>query len=205
MKSRSQEVFERFVPSEAVAYCDKIYNHFSFELKIKKSRQSKFGDFRFDPSRKKQTITINNDLNAYHFLITYLHEVAHLLTYQKHGHRVQPHGQEWKSNFKKVLKPTMNSKVFPQDLLAALNKHLASPKATSCSDPALYQALKRYDLNSEDELLLKAVVPGETFEFNGQLYRKIEKRRTRSVCEQIATKKKYLISEIASVRRPETD
>ena len=63
----SRTVFEKFVPSVAVNYCDNLYNQLGFEFKIKKSRRTKLGDFRFDPKSGKSTITINNDLNPYAF------------------------------------------------------------------------------------------------------------------------------------------
>jgi len=194
------EVFQKFVPTNAVEYCVKIFNYFEFEFKIKKGRKTKLGDFRYDPRLKKQTITVNNDLNPYHFLITYLHEVAHLVTYKDHGRSVQPHGTEWKTNFKRVLKPVMNAEIFPSDVLGALNKHLSSVKATSCSDPILYQVLQQYN-SGESFTLLKDIQPGEIFDFNGKQYRKIEKRRTRSLCEELHSRKKYLISEIATIEK----
>ncbi len=202
MSTDSAQVFARFVPLASVDYCNEIYQSLSFELKIKKSRQSKFGDFRYDLTKKKQTITINNDLNPFHFLITYLHEVAHLITFKEHGTKVPPHGKEWKNNFKRVMTPVLKEDVFPRPVLDALHVHLSNPKATSCSDPALYQVMQQYDQTS-DNILLKEIRMKEVFEFNGKVYRKLEKRRTRSLCEQLSSKKKYLIAEIASVKRIE--
>ena len=196
----SKEVFDKFVPLAAAEYCDEIYRYFGFEFQVKKSRTTKFGDYRFDPSKGKHVITINNDLNPFHFLITYLHEVAHLITYKEHGSAVTPHGQEWKSNFKRTLRPVLNEQNFPQDVLIALKKHLNQPKATSCSDPLLYGVLKNYD-KEEGKILLKDLRPQDRFTFNGKTYRKISKRRTRSVCEEISSKRKYLIPEIASVSK----
>lgn len=198
------QIFSRFVPQGAVAYCVKIYSYFEFELKIKKGRKTKLGDFRYDPRKKKQTITVNNDLNQFHFLITYLHEVAHLVTYKDHGRSVQPHGPEWKNNFKKVLKPVLNESIFPKDVLAALKSHLQSVKATSCSDPLLYQTLKRYN-EDDGSILLKELSPGGYFELDGKQYQKIEKRRTRSTCIEIKSGRKYLVSEIAAVIPIEID
>lgn len=157
------------------------------------------GDYRYDRKTGKHTITINNDLNPYSFLITYLHEVAHLVTFNEHGHRVQPHGVEWKDNFIKTLQPTLNETTFPKEVLNILKKHLNSPKASSCSDPVLYQILKKYDLNSDD-IFLHEVPKGATFLFNEKAYIKQETRRTRVLCTEKATGKKYLISKVAAVK-----
>ena len=83
MKKDYLAIFKRFVPLEAANYCLALYQQYGFEFKIKKSRRTKFGDYQFEPAQQKLIITINNDLNHYAFLITYLHEVAHLITFEK--------------------------------------------------------------------------------------------------------------------------
>ena len=193
-----QQVFERFVPAKAVAYCSKLYDYFGFEFKIKKSRQTKLGDYRFERASGKHTITINNDLNPYAFLVTYIHEVAHLVTFKEHGRKVNPHGAEWKESFKKAMEPVLNAEVFPPNVLLALKNYFKNPKASSCSDPVLYNVLRQFDPPGNTIPLSKISI-GQTFIFNGKTYVKLEKKRTRSVCQEMETKRKYLISEIASV------
>ena len=195
----SSEVFQRFVPSEAVAYCDKLYQKLGFEFKVKKARQTKLGDYRYLPSSGRHTITINNDLNPYAFLVTYLHEVAHLIAFKQYGRRIQPHGKEWKNSFKEVSKPLLNKHVFPENVLSALIRYFKNPKASSCADPILYEILKQFDPESSS-LLLKDISIGKTFIFNKKTFTKLEKKRTRSVCQEIKTNRKYLISELAEVR-----
>jgi len=198
--SQARDVFERFVPTEAAEYCFKLWDYFGFEFKIKKSRQTKLGDYRFSPQTKKHTITINNDLNQFSFLVTYLHEVAHLITYDKHGRKAAPHGEEWKQNFKKVAEPVLNGKVFPPEILLALTNYFKNPKAASCSDPVLYNVLRKFD-GPSDMIPLSQVEIGQSFEFNDNTYKKLEKKRTRSVCMALSTGRKYLISEIAQVKK----
>ena len=183
-----------------MAYCVRLYTYFGFEFKIKKSRQTKLGDYRYSPQTKKHTITINNDLNPYAFLVTYLHEVAHLVTFDDHGRRAAPHGLEWKQNFKKVAQPVLHGEVFPQPVLIALTNYFKNPKAASCSDPVLYNILRQFDGPSE-LIALSQVGNGEVFDFQGKHYLKLEKKRTRSVCQEVKTKRKYLISEIARVKK----
>ncbi|GAB4238511.1 MAG: SprT-like domain-containing protein [Ekhidna sp.] len=194
----SKEVFQKFVPTEAVSYCDKLYQNLSFEFKIKKARQTKMGDYRFNPLTGKQIITINNDLNPYAFLVTYLHEVAHLLAFNKYGRKIQSHGKEWKQLFKEVSAPMLSANVFPPSVLKALTSYFKNPKASSCSDPVLYQILKQFD-DTEGTLFLKDLDIGECFMFNRKTYVKLEKKRTRSVCQEVRTGRKYLISEMAEV------
>ncbi len=193
-------VFERFVPRQAAAYCLRLFEHFGFEFKIKRSRQTKLGDYCYSPKTKRHTITINNDLNPYAFLITYLHEVAHLVTFEKHGRRVAPHGAEWKNNFKKVAQPILSVEVFPEPVFIALKNYFKNPKAASCSDPELYNVLRQFDTPT-DLVPLSTISIGEHFGFRGNEYVKLEKKRTRSVCQEVSSKRRFLIAEIARVKQ----
>ncbi|MEM9326020.1 MAG: SprT-like domain-containing protein, partial [Bacteroidota bacterium] len=157
------------------------------------------GDYRYDPRSKQHTITLNNDLNPYSFLITYIHEVAHLATFRKYGRSVDPHGEEWKENFKKGMEPVLSTEIFPEKVLAALHRHLLNPKAASCSDPILYEVLRQYDAKAPNETTLRQITNGDRFDFQGQTYRKLEKRRTRALCQRLSDNRKYLISEVATV------
>jgi SprT protein len=199
----AQEVFQRFVPGPSVNYCVQLYESLSFQFKVKKARKSKFGDYRFDHQTGQHLITINNDLNPYAFLITYLHEVAHLLTFQQYQHRVNPHGTEWKNNFKKIAKPVLNESVFSAEIIHAVKSYLSNPKASSCSDPLLYQLLKQYDRPNE-LIFLSSLSPGDHFMFHNHHYQYLEKKRTRIVCKHMKNGRKYLINQIAEVK-PITD
>ena len=194
----SEEVFQKFIPPTAVSYCNKLYQRLGFEFKIKKARQTKLGDYRFNPTSNRHTITINNDLNPFAFLVTYLHEVAHLIAFKQYKRSIQPHGKEWKKCFKDIAEPMLNEAVFPKEILSALKKYFKNPKASSCSDPVLYQILKQFDAPS-DKLLLKEIPLGTSFEFNNRSFKKLEKKRTRSVCQELSSRRKYMISDLAEV------
>lgn len=56
----------------------------AFELHIKNIRKTKHGDFR-TASNGIYKISINKDFNQYRFLITLIHEMAHLMTFKKFG------------------------------------------------------------------------------------------------------------------------
>jgi hypothetical protein len=197
--STAASVFSRFVPDGAIPYCVRLYEELNFDFRIKKARRTKFGDYRFDPLGNKHSITINNDLNSYAFLITYLHEVAHLVTYNTHKRSVKPHGNEWKANFIKVATPVLNSDVFPPKVLTSLQAYLTNPKASSCSDPQLYQILKAYDHPSE-QLLLKDLKPGSSFLLNKKPFEYLEMKRTRVICKELTSGRKYLINQLAEVK-----
>lgn len=192
------QVFEKFVPSAAISYCNQLYESMGFELKITKSRSTKLGDFRFKPDLKKSIITINNDLNPYAFLVTYLHEVAHLGTFQKHTHSVSPHGVEWKKEFIRISQPMLTQEVFPPTILASLNSYFKNPKASSCADPKLHIALRKFDAPT-NKISLENIQDHQPFLFNKKRFLRLKKKQTRWVCEEIYSKKKYLINGMAEV------
>lgn len=155
------------------------------------------GDFRYR-SGHKPVITVNRDLNPYAFTVTYIHEVAHLQAFEKYGHRIAPHGPEWKETFKKLMLPLIETGAFPEELGLRLRRHLANPKAASCSDPALMVALSAYD-EQKTGILLAELRIGEEFLLDSRHFKKEGKKRTRSVCLEMKTGRKYLISEVARV------
>lgn len=199
MNDNRRRLFENHLPEKAVDYCYSLWVKSAFNFEIARKRQSKYGDYRYDPISRSHTISVNHDLNPYAFLVTYVHEVAHLYTYEKHQRNAAPHGAEWKMEFKRLMLPMLREDIFPMDVLGPLAQHMKNPKATSTSDKALFLALRNHDKNKSG-LLLKEVDNGNKFLFNQKVYRKIEVRRTRSLCELTTNNKKYLISETALVQ-----
>lgn len=198
MKLEIYRSFERHVPENAIHYCFDLWVTHQFEFKIARKRNTKLGDFRYNPQLERQRITINHNLNRYAFLITYIHEVAHLINLQSNGRRIAPHGSEWKEAFKALMKPLLNDLVFPPDLLARLQRHMKNPKASSGADPQLHNALKKYD-ESNGLTALSEIDPTVTFRLGRRIFRKQEVKRTRALCEEIKTGRKYLIPLVAEV------
>jgi len=198
MADHQRAVFAKHIPEFAVDYCFQLWKEFNFNFKISKKRNTKLGDYRHDSSTKIHSISVNHNLNSYSFLITYIHEVAHLITQIEHGRKVLPHGMQWKQNFRKLMLPLLNEKIFPMDVLHPLALHIKNPKATSTSDAFLFKALKKYD-ESGLEVMLNELAISTKFLFNKKVYKKLEVRRTRSLCLQVDTNRKYLISETAPV------
>ena len=189
-------VLANYLPQEVIPYIENWIQEFKLDFKIVNPRKTKFGDFRpAYGSRKKHQITINNNLNKHAFLITTLHEFAHLFTWEEHGRRVQPHGVEWKSIFAEML--VKFYPLFPEDVQLALEKYIDNPKASSCSDKDLYKVLRKYDEYSQP--YLDEISIGSEFLFNKKRYRSLEKRRTRFLVKNLHNGREYLISGIAQV------
>jgi len=180
------------IPAPAVEYCFNLWLKYRFAFKLRKSRITKVGDFTF---RTGQTplITVNADLHPYSFLITYVHEVAHLETHTIFGHRVEAHGDQWKETFQELMIPVLNTAIFPEDLLMVLTRHMASPKASSFSDSELTAALRKFDKNQAAIVLLSQLPEGSVFGLHGRWFKKGKPKRTRVMCREVNTKRDYLV------------
>lgn len=188
-----------FVPEgTAELLASKIIKH-RCRLTITKDRKTKAGDYRHPWGNHGHRISINGSLNQYAFLITFVHEVAHLVNWEKYKNKVKPHGQEWKLAFKLEMQPFLNEEVFPKDVLNVLRKHMQNPKSATVRDAALVKVLRSYDENA-DLLLLEEIPTGADFIFNNRVFTKNEKRRTRFRCTEKRTEKTYLINGIAEVK-----
>ena len=191
-------LLEDRVPETALEYCLSIHRENPFQFRLAKSRSSKLGDFRYDPRSSRVQVTVNEDLNPYQFLITYVHEVAHRYTFNPRK-KVRPHGNEWKMQFQQLMLPVLNTQVFPDDVLRVLAKHMKNPKASTASDPALLQVLAKYSPEVEARTTLKNLPLESTFEFRGKQYKKLQEKRTRALCVEVKTRRRYLIPMLIAV------
>jgi len=181
-----------------------INDYFKFLLKkeevsfrLSKPRKSKFGDYRYNKITKNHSISVNQNLNPYAFSITFLHEIAHKTAFSKYGFKILAHGKEWKSEFQTLLIEMLSKDFFPEDLLPPLLKYIDNPKATTSSSPNLVKALANYD--KIESFTLENIEEGERFFYSKKEYTKIKKRRTRSLCIDTNSQKKYLILETTPV------
>lgn len=189
-------------PERSISYCLKLWQETPFCLHVKNPRSTKLGDFRYRKDRKFQTITLNSDLNPYQFLLTYIHELAHLRAFERHGIHHAPHGPEWKKLFQELMEPLLTDAIFPRDLLVPLKLHMRNPSASSARDLFLMKEMSKYDTKNphSKEVFLSDLSPGNTFLLSGRKFRKGETRRTRILCEEVGSGKKFLVSRLAKVQ-----
>jgi SprT protein len=180
------------VPSNAVHYCFDLWAKYRFTLKIRKNRVSKAGDFTAT-SVTDPRITLNAELNPYAFLITYVHEVAHLEVYLNYKSRLDPHGNAWKKTFIRLLQPMLSDLIFPEEILTALRKHMINPMASTYSDAPLTKILSRYDENKITQPSLSDLPDGSIFKLGKKMFVKGSLRRTRYLCKEYKSKREYLV------------
>lgn len=160
---------------------------------------SKYGDYQAPSKTGGHRISVNGDLNPYAFLLVFVHEVAHLVSFETYGFKIKPHGEEWKNTFLELMIPFFHVNVFPDDLEMAVKKSMLNPSATGCVDEELFKSLREYDLVKKGELV-ENLAMDELFAIpNGKLYRRGVKLKKRYRCEEIGTQKIYLFSPIAEV------
>lgn len=191
---------KQFIPEKSLEAVLYYIQHYKVQLTITKQRQSILGDYRHAHNNNGHRISVNGNLNKYSFLITLLHELAHLFTYERFGHRVQSHGREWKEEFSKILSRFLSQQVFPADIEASLLQTLKDPAASSCGDENLLRVLRNYDTKKEGYYFVEQLKEGTPFRIKGgRIFKKGQKVRKRFKCTEIATGKLYLFSGVYEV------
>ena len=193
------DILKTYLPERAVEPSLQLIRDSGVNLKIVNQRVTKHGDYR-RLSNGLHQITINASLNKYRFLITLIHEIAHLVAFEKYGRRIKPHGLEWKRTFQYLMLPFLRPEIFPSQLLPLLANHFRNPRASSDTDARLSLALKRFDRAQEDRTFVYELPLGSVFRiYNGRLFKKGSKRVKRYECLEIASGKIYLFQPNAEV------
>lgn len=196
---KAYQKLRKYLPEPAADYCIDLWRLYDFTLKIKGDRKTKLGDFRVIKATGQVTITVNGTLNPSAFLITYLHELAHLLAWRQHRSGIKPHGPEWQAQFQMLMQPVLTAQVFPPVVLKPLRAYMQRPSASTASCQPLWIALRSLDAPAENVVLLAQIPDGSKFRFGQTDYLKVEKKRTRALCQNLVNGRRYLISTAAQV------
>lgn len=190
-----------FLPANSFEKVVHYLHHYKVHLTVTRERKTVLGDYRNAVRGKNHRISVNGNLNKFSFLITLLHELAHLLTHEKHGHRVASHGKEWKAIYGQLLAAFLQHDIFPEDIEKELRRSLVNPAASSCAEEHLMRVLRRYDVRKDGLLLVEEVPPGAIFMTkDGRHFEKGEKLRKRYRCKEIKTGLVYLFSALYEVK-----
>ena len=199
-KEAPLEYLQQYLPAQAAPRVLEYLHQYRVHLTITRERKSVLGDYRHAVHGKNHRISINGNLNTYSFLITLIHELAHLVTFIQHGNHVQSHGKEWKQFYRKMLEEFIALHLFPDDILKAIKKSLHNLPASSCADEDLMRVLKNYDAQKSHLVMVEAVPEGGLFSLeNGSIFKKGKKLRKRIQCRDIKTGQVYLFSPIYEV------
>ena len=190
---------QKYLPERAIEPCFELIKMHGVHLKIVNHRVTRHGDYRRLPNGLHQ-ITVNASLNKYRFLITLIHEIAHLVAFETYGRRIKPHGLEWKRTFQHLMVPFIRPEVFPSKLLPIIAHHFKNPKASSSTDARLSIALKAFDAEERQKSYVYELPMGSVFRlYNGRLFKKGKKKVKRYECVELSSGRLYLFQPNAEV------
>ena len=193
-----QDILQAYIPNKSVSQVLELLKHDNLVVKVKQERKTRHGDYKRLPNGRHQ-ITVNSNLNTYRFLITLIHEIAHFEAYKNFGKTIKPHGIEWKRTFQHLMLPFLNPEIFPIEILPLLAKHFKNPKASSDTDIQLAYALKQFDAPNDKTFIFELPLDSTFKLYNGRIFKKGTKRRTRFECIEINTGRLYLFNPNAEV------
>ena len=153
-------------------------------------RKTALGMWRFREGQHE--ITINSDLTGIQFMLTTVHEIAHVRIWDMYKNTVKPHGQEWKDQYRQLMLPLLQG-YFDTHTEDILKKHMINPPASARATEELKRMLE------PDARLLIDVCVGCSFKLkDGREFVKLCKRRVKWVCSDHEGKM-FLIPETTPV------
>jgi hypothetical protein len=199
MKKDLQEGLRPYLPDNSLGpVMDWLNGHRVF-MRITRGRKSKLGDYRPPQTDEVHRISVNGDLNAYEFLITLTHEIAHLAVWMKYGKRARPHGVAWKTQYTAMLGTLVDRKIFPEEIASIIKKQVTNPKAISKSNSDLVRALSSHN-PLQLGVFLEDLPEGAFFSLkDGRRFCKQEKLRKWYRCINQDNHKIYRVSPVTRV------
>lgn len=192
-------VLQKYLPEHAVEPVFELIKQNHVHLKIVNERNTRHGDYRRHPDGFHQ-ITVNANLNKYRFLMTLIHEIAHLVAFEKYGRNILPHGTEWKITFQHLMIPFIRPEIFPHQILPLMARHFRNPKASSDTDATLSLALKQFDERNTENNYIFEIPYGSVFRIkNGKVFKKIALRVKRYECLEVSSGRMFLFQPNAEV------
>jgi len=203
MRSKTEApiaTLESFLPPGSYTAVMRYLQTYQVHLTITRERKTILGDYRFAVNGKNHRISVNGNLNPYAFLVTLLHELAHLVAFVHYGNRIEAHGKEWKQTYGEILHQFVLLDVLPDDIKAEIKVMMKNPPATSCSEEGLSRVLRKYDLKPDNQVLVEEVPVNSLFRTgDGRIFRRESQLRKRIKCVEIKTGRTYLFSPVYDV------
>lgn len=196
-KEELQQILAKYLPIPSVDWVADTIVDYRIHLTITPGRTSKLGDYRPPFRNKGHRISVNHNLKPDEFLLTYVHELAHLLCFNTFKNKVAPHGSEWKKIYVELMYNCMANSFFSETLVPHLHKHLQKPGASSCADVELQRHFRNNHETGHVELV--TLPHGSVFKLGRHHFRKEDLQRTRYRCFHLAKKRYYLVQKHAPV------
>ena len=194
------ETLQTYLPAGTYEIILNYLRQHKVHLTVAKKRNSILGDYRHKTNYTNHRISVNGNLNPYSFFVTLLHELAHLLTFEQFGNRVQSHGKEWKTIYSQLLDHFLKNKLFPADIENELLRSIRNPAASSCAEDHLIRVLRKYDAVKSHLSLLEEVPTSSQFRIqDGRIFIKGMKLRKRFKCKEVSSGREYLFSPVYEV------
>ena len=180
-----------FLPNDFQEYILRKIQDEGIYFRLASPRKSKLGDYRYNPIKKTNSISINIDLSEIQFLVTFIHELAHKKCYDLYKGKVASHGEEWKSLFVNLLLEAKKELHLSEEGNDVFLKNINSPRATSSRSSEIPEGKLVSHLSPNDKFSLKT----------GRQFQLIKKRRTRYLCTDLSNGKLYAVSGNAQVEQ----
>lgn len=184
------ESLEKFLPTAALSHVERWLEDVHILIKIKNSRRTKLGDYRFNHSFKQHQITIDRELSQEAFFFVLTHEIAHLKVQKIFGRKARPHGLEWKTTFGKMLMESLE--IYSSELKSSIQTHALNPRASVGADKKLFQKLF---LNEHQRgKLVENMTENQKFRIGKRIFERGSKRKIRYICKELNTGRLYLVN-----------
>lgn len=201
MEDRNRLILQRYLPEEAVTPFLDYWQRNHLALHISRERSSKLGDYRLPtPDHPQHAISVNGNLNRYFFLWVLLHEMAHLDTFVQYGRSVRPHGPEWQYAYARLMQAYCSC--FPNELQPFVARCSSIVPLRRTLTRKIEKGLAAYNPTDQQAPILDDQPTGTRFRLKSHpknQYQSLERRRTRWLCLELESQRRYLISGTAPI------
>ena len=181
-----------FLPQDFQDYILRKIKAENINFRLSTPRKSKYGDYKYNFQTKIHAISVNIDLEEIQFLITFIHELAHKVCFDRYKGKVSSHGKEWKSIFVELLKEAKEYLFLEENQELLFDQTIQNPNATGDD----------FETIDETKLVVANLSPETRFVLkSGREFQIIKKRRTRFLCTDLSNGKLYAVSAKAEVER----
>jgi len=192
MKDKYREILVKYLPEKAVDIALDFLLEKKVSLSFKLPRTSRYGDYR-PPNKQKgrnyHRISLNNNLPPMHLLLVFLHEAAHLLTFEETKNLKEPHGNLWKYHYRVLILEhiklgSIQGEILPY-AIAFVNGKISHPKFKSCVEAT-------FSNKSDTSVSIKNLALDSLFAYKNKVFKVGERRRTRYFAEETKSGRIYL-------------